>query len=209
MAKIRSGILGNLRGKVSGVVGSQWKDVNYVREYVKPANPNTAAQQLQRGLMAACVAFAKPLVGPVFNTFTDQFIKSMSGFNFFIKKNIALFDETPDYPAVKVTEGKLSPISGLGVTYADGTGVTVLTWDENLGNNGLGDDKLSWGLYDKSTGIWYFSDGPVNRDSEIDQQTIITGLTATNLQFYCYVGQLVAARLTLISNSVHVVCTAP
>jgi hypothetical protein len=207
MARIRSGILGNIRGKVAGVVGSQFKDINYVREYVKPANPNSAGQQVQRGLMSGCVAFAKPLVGPVFNEYTDKFQKSMSGFNYFIKRNIKEFVETPDLSNVLMTEGKLSPISALAATYNDSDGELAITWSPNLGNNGIASDTTMWACYDKSTGIWTFPDATPNRGDEGDTEIIAEDLIYSNLNVYAFCAQFVGAILFIISNSVHCVPT--
>src|SRR5690606_2396552 len=101
MGKIRSGILSRVSGKVAGVVGGNWKNVAYLREYVVPANPNTAAQAAQRAKFSACVAFAKPLVGPIFQAYTDKFQKNMSGYNAFIKSNISLFP-APTWTQIKI-----------------------------------------------------------------------------------------------------------
>lgn len=209
MAKLRAGILGNIRGKVAGVVGSQWKDKNYVREYVKPANPNTAAQIVQRTLMQGAVAFAKNLVGPVFNAYTDRFQKSMSGFNYFIKKNITEFVAVPTWTDIVLTEGKLSSVLCTAPTYDNGNGEAVINWAENLGNNGADDDKVSWAIYDKSTGLFYFSDGEIDRDAQFDSQTLPTGLTATNLYCWTYVAQYKGTLVDLIGNSTVLVMAAP
>lgn len=40
-----------------------WKGINFVREHVVPANPNTALQQTQRGYMTACVAAIHAALG--------------------------------------------------------------------------------------------------------------------------------------------------
>ena len=209
MAIIRSGVLGNTRGKVSGVVGSQWKDKNYLREYVKPANPNTAAQQVQRGLMTLCVAFAKTLVGPIFNAYTDKFQKSMSGYNAFIKANIALFTAVPTYASVLISQGKLSPVAGLASTYDTGIGNLVLTWDENLGNNGAADDKVYWVAYNKVTLQWYFADAEVTRTTETDNQMIGSGLTATDFIVYALVAKYSGTVVSMISDSDYAAVTVP
>jgi len=209
MAIIRSGVLGNTRGKVGGVVGGQFKDVNYIREYVKPANPNTAAQIVQRDKMRDVVAFAKPLVGQIFNALTDKFQKHMSGFNFFIKRSIAEFDGTPDYGSLKITEGKLSPVKTLAVTYNTADGETILTYVKNLGNNGADDDSITWAIYDQSTGIWYFADAPTARVDETDTQTLPTGLIATNLNAYMIVYQLIGSIVDMIADSVFDLGVAP
>jgi hypothetical protein len=209
MARLRSGILGNIRGKVAGVVGGQWKDVNYIREYVKPANPNSAAQQTQRTKMSDCVAFAKTLVGPIFNVFTDKFQKSMSGFNAFVKANIAVFDGTPDYSAIKVTEGKLSPITAFVVTYNTADGDLIAAWTANNGNNGEDTDGVYLACYDESTGLWYFSIAMEQRSVETKTDVLPTGLTAGNLHCYAVISQYSGVILDLVADSVYDLVEVP
>jgi len=91
MAKIKAGILSKVSGKVAGVVGSTWKGQNYLRELVKPANPNTPLQREQRGKMASVVACARHFTGDVFRPYLDKFLKRMSGYNWFVRENIAKF----------------------------------------------------------------------------------------------------------------------
>lgn len=91
MAKIKAGILSKVSGKVAGVVGATWKGQNYLRELVKPSNPNTPLQQAQRGKMAAVVRCARSFSGDVFKPYLDKFLKNMSGYNWFCKENIAKF----------------------------------------------------------------------------------------------------------------------
>lgn len=197
MGVLRSGILGNVRGKVAGVVGSQWKDKNYIREYVKPANPNTAAQQSQRTAMSDVVAFSKALVGPVFNAYTDKFQKSMSGFNAFIKSNIAHFDGDVDYTAVLLTEGKLSNVISTNSEYDATPDNFVFTFTTNYGNNGSATDKVFGALHDTSTGKWYFPAAEVARSSLELTIPAEADLVIGNLQSWIwtikYAGTLVAA----------------
>lgn len=95
MAKIKAGILSKVSGKVAGVVGGTWKGTNYLRELVKPANPNTPLQQAQRGKMSFVVKTARQLVGDVLNPYLNKFCKTMSGYNWFCKENIAKASGTP------------------------------------------------------------------------------------------------------------------
>jgi hypothetical protein len=209
MARLRSGILGNIRGKVSGVVGGQYKDKNYLREYVKPANPNTAAQQTQRGLLADAVAFCKPLVGPIFNAYYDKFLKSYSGFNAFIKKNIDEFPEPPDAANIVLCEGKLSTISNLSCTYNAGTGAVAISWAANPGNNGANTDKIFWAIRDQGTGIWYFADGERERSDLGDTQTLPAGLTVLDLDIWVLAAQYTGSLVTMLSNSYHADVAVP
>lgn len=94
MAKIKAGILSKVSGKVAGVVGSTWKGQNYLRELVKPSNPNTPLQQAQRSQMRAVVACARLFTGDVFKPYLDKFLKNMSGYNWFVKNNIKKFSGT-------------------------------------------------------------------------------------------------------------------
>lgn len=91
MAKIKAGILSKVSGKVAGVVGATWKGQNYLRELVKPSNPNTPLQQAQRSQMAAVVKCARAFSGDVFKPYLDKFLKTMSGYNWFVKENIKKF----------------------------------------------------------------------------------------------------------------------
>lgn len=207
MGKILSGILSPVSGKISGVVGGTWKDVAYLRGYVKPANPNTAAQQTQRTKFSDAVEFAKPLVGQIFNQYTDKFIKSMSGFNFFIKRNIDEFDGSPVWANLKITEGPLSPALMATAIYDDPD--VDITWTANKGNNGADDDKCFFLVYDKSSGLFRFASGETNRSIQADMLSFGAGLTATDLQVYLLTAQYVDNVLTIISNSSHMQCSTP
>jgi len=109
MAKIRAGILSKVQGKVGGVVGATWKGKNYLREHVKPSNPNTPAQQLQRGKMSVAVKGASFFLGGVLTRFTNKFVKDMSAYNWFVKQNIALkASQSTDLNAFKLCFGNLA-----------------------------------------------------------------------------------------------------
>ena len=204
MAKLRSGILGQVRGKVAGVVGGQWKDVNYVREFVKPANPNTAAQQTQRGKFGDCVAFAKPLVGPIFNVYTDIFFKGMSGFNAFIKSNIQHFTAVPDLPSVKVTEGKLY-MGVVTITAASAAGNQVdFTWGVATGNNGADDDKIFAVAYNTMTGATAFMAAEDERDQGAVGSSISIGISVADLiHVFLFAIKKSGTVVTMVSDSHH------
>jgi hypothetical protein len=209
MAKLRSGILGQMRGKVAGVVGGQWKNVSYIREYVLPANPNTALQQAQRSKMADVVAFAKPLVGPIFNAYTDRFLKGMSGFNYFIKQNIAEFDGSPTYANIVITEGKLSPIITTSAVYVSGSGQMQVTWSTNYGNNGEATDQCYGAAYHVPTGVWYAAPLEVDRSTLNHLYFLPTGLSAMDFEVYTFAAKYQNTLVSMLSNSDHVQGTEP
>ena len=199
MGKILSGILSKVSGKVAGVVGGSWKDVAYLRAYVKPANPNTAAQQTQRTKFSDCVDVAKPLVGQIFNTYTDKFQKSMSGFNFFIKRNIDVFDGSPDYADIKVTEGPLSAISVTSAVLASNT--VTISFSENNGNNGLDTDAVFGLVIHKPSGLVFFASAEGVRTDETQDIVVNAGMGASDLHSYMITAQYVSGVLLMIANS--------
>jgi hypothetical protein len=144
MAKISSGILGPVSGKVSGVVGGSWRGVPYIRGYAKPGYSNTDAQALQRAKMAYIVAAAKPFVGRVFNPYYDKFLSKRSGFNQFISQNIQGSGALADVTSVVVTDGALYPGSGVAgrIPVED---VFTITWGVETGVDGaLSDTAIAW-----------------------------------------------------------------
>jgi hypothetical protein len=205
VSKLQTGILGGPKGKVGGVVGFRWKDKDCIRGYAIPANPNTTAQQTQRGLMKNCVAFAKLLVGQVFNKYTDKFIRSMSGFNYFVKANIKVFDGTTDYSAIKVTEGQL--YAPEAVTATLGVGSVTVAFNENLGNNGAATDKVYAVCFDETTGIMYFPAAEVARSVKAIVITVPGNVSAADLHVWCLSSRYVRTLVEMISNSVYSVVT--
>jgi len=112
MAKIKSGILSKVQGKVAGVVGATWKGQNYLRELVKPGNPNTPAQQLQRGKMSVAVKASRTFLAPVLSPFVGKFVKNMSAYNWFVKQNIASGEsEVRDIKDLMLSFGSMTPPS--------------------------------------------------------------------------------------------------
>jgi len=199
MGKILAGILSGVSGKVAGVVGGKWKDVNYLRAYVKPANPNTEDQQIQRSLFGSAVAFAKLLVGQIFNVYTDKFLKSMSGFNYFIKHNIEYFTDPITYQSIKITEGKLF-FGGVSAAIYAGSDVTV-AYSDAYGSNGNGTDLITGVLHNKAIGKFYFPESEGTRDGGAMTFSPGSGLSAANLVVYIFAAQLVDEVLIMISDS--------
>jgi hypothetical protein len=201
MGKILSGILSGVSGKVAGVVGGKWKTVDYLRAYVIPANPNSTDQQTQRNLFKGCVEFAKNLVGQVFNAYTDKFLKSMSGFNFFIKRNIDYFTAVPEWASLKITEGKLF-FGGISNAVYD-TDTVLISFSDSLGNNGATDDKVFAFVYDSGTGLFFFADAEVDRVTGAISVDVVESMTVANLKVYAFAAKYDGTVVELISNSAY------
>lgn len=90
MGKIYQGILGKVSGKVGSVVGSSWKGIATLRIYNNVvANPRTAGQIAQRSAFKQFAQLAKSLLTGLIKPYWDKKALRMSGFNSFIKVNLA------------------------------------------------------------------------------------------------------------------------
>lgn len=114
MARIKSGILSNVSGKVGNVVGGTWKGINYLRGM--PAgvrNPNSTLQFSQRLKFSLMVRFLQPVTEFIRVGYKAQAVK-MTAFNAAFSYNFhnALSGDSPDYkieyPRVMLSRGNLA-----------------------------------------------------------------------------------------------------
>lgn len=209
MGVILNGILGGFSGKVGPVVGGKWKDVDYMRSYVKPANPNTENQQAVRGKFSQLVATARLLLSSILQPFWDPFISNMSGFNKFISVNYPLSTSEGILQASSlVSQGTLETLHTNTSTYNTGTGFVDTTFDDTIQGNGLATDVVVHVIYNISTGqVWIETNSSDRTTGEASTQ-IPTGLTATNLIAYVFAFRGTGSEL-VVSDSIGDVCAAP
>ena len=140
MAKVLGGLLGGFSGKVGGLVGGRWKNIQYARGYVKPANPNTEGQQYYRARFKEMAMFAIGILGSVLNEYMSSMVRSMSAFNWFIKRNTPAKMVDFDPTLVVMTEGQLYPAAIGNISYI-GDSLSV-AFSTAIGNNGLTTDLV-------------------------------------------------------------------
>lgn len=83
-------------GKLANaLVYSVWKGINYARQYVIPANPQTAAQTTQRGYLTSALALWHDVVNALsaldkasLNRGATVIGKVMSGFNLYVRNYV-------------------------------------------------------------------------------------------------------------------------
>lgn len=95
MAKLTAPLLSlSASGKFADtLVCFTWKGINVMRQWVKPANPQTADQVAQRATMTGCVAawryyFTGAAVRTGWGRLALQLADTMSGFNAFIRNAV-------------------------------------------------------------------------------------------------------------------------
>lgn len=174
---ITQGILGGFSGKVGPVVGGKWKDIDYMRGYVIPANPNTTGQQEVRAKFAALVASAKQLLPSLLQVYWDPFYSNMSGFNAWLSANYAETNTAGKIDAsCKMALGTLEPAHGISSAVISGTTLTV-TFDGTIQGNGLTTDLIKAVVYNALTGNLNFVNSSETRNGSPAVLTVPSGLT--------------------------------
>jgi hypothetical protein len=161
---LHNGILGKGTKKIGNIVGANWKNRNYVRSYVIPANPNSDLQKAQRARFAANVEFVKGILGQIIQPYVDPFQRAMSGYNYFIKQNIMNFEDPLVYTGISVTWGQLYKPSFVSAIWnSTPTYHCDLTWGTELGQNGKATDSVYAAVWDYHLKLWFFPTAAVAR----------------------------------------------
>lgn len=127
MAKLVAPLMSfGARGKLGGsLVYSAWKGINTARQLVTPANPRSAAQVAQRGLLSVIVtAWRSTEVSQAVRTGWNKAAqltgRALSGFNLFASQLVKLVAEDPD----------ASFVSAVASSVVGGVKFTMLNLDD-------------------------------------------------------------------------------
>lgn len=185
MSKIVGGILGRPSGKIGGIVfgsaRSRTGKAVTARTKVSPSNPNSPAQQQQRGLFKRALDIVRGFGPDVYQVDFNRSIGQLAGFQSLmsvILNNVVNDDEfspPPDLPL-----GNLHFPSSLTIVGGVGSGEINISFSEELGDNGTLADKVVVICYavDEETAVQYSDDvGAHTRDDGSDSFSL-TGLTA-------------------------------
>lgn len=200
-----AGLIGDVKNKIGNVVAFKWKDINAVRSYVIPSNPNSPDQQIQRARMAASVDIARQLLGDLLQPYWDPFYSSMSGFNAWIKQNIMLLTAgTYNLNTTCImSKGTLLGIQALAAVYTTGTGAVDYTWTDNTnGSTGLATDLFVAVVCTSAGTVELVKVTANTREDEASSVTVSTGLTAATLLCFGFFVQGSGASLTVSDSSV-------
>ncbi len=132
MKIVWSPLVASASGTAADAVAASWKGIQYIRKWVCPANPKSAAQVLVRESLARCVTLWRSLLSDAkawLDTYGVDY--RMSGFNVFISKNrvleqaAGLLKPMPDNPHVP------APSTLAFATGAGESGDIDVTWVDN------------------------------------------------------------------------------
>ena len=167
MGVIRQGILGGFSGKVANVVGSSWKGIAVLKSLpLSVANPKTVGQQAQRGAMTQIVEASRILLASLIQPYWNPFAQRMSGYNMFVKENIATFTTAgfTTFADFFSTRGSLLNVEVSSATADASDQAVTVNWTNNAGTaDALGTDEAVVTYYNETQDYWKVSAGAATR----------------------------------------------
>lgn len=144
MAVLQGGIFSRPRGKVGGIVfgAARTRQGKLVtsRLLVPPSNPNTSAQQAQRGIFSYAMDIVRRIGSTVYRTDWNRAIGQLPGFqslqSIFMKQTSSAGDVSLVTP---INLGILEPLLSLVVDKTDDSTISV-GWSDTVSGNGTAAD---------------------------------------------------------------------
>lgn len=181
MGKIKQGILGGYSGKVGPTTGSSWKGINIVKSRpVSVAYPGTAAQVSQTSKMTGIVAFSKLILSVWIKPLWDRFAVQSSGYNQFVKANIANFVDGnfPLATSLVMSQGAMRENACTAVP-ANPFSSCAVTWDNDAISDPLAlSTDIAYVLIITATGLLVGSSSEATRAAETATVTFDATLPA-------------------------------
>lgn len=190
MAKIRSGILGGISGKIGNIVGGRWRGIDYIR--TKPANvknPNTEAQQRHRMRFTLITQFLKKAKAVVKVGFRNQ-AKNKTARNVALAYNIktAIKGTFPDLELdleeIVLSDGGLPGVQEASMD-ASVPGQVTLSWaSDTSASNASESDGAFLLLYNPIKDEAVYNMFGASRGDESHEQSIPTQWEADEIAGY-------------------------
>ncbi len=170
MARLKEGILGPVTGSVGTIVGSSWKDIDYIRIKSSGHKGEPSQAQLDNQLKFSLVInFISTMDGLLAQTFT-KYAVDMSESNAAFSYNFrnAITGTSPgfsiDYAKALVSRGDLANASGVAATITNK--ILHFTWTDNSGlGMAAGTDKAVLVAYCKNYNLTVYSIGAAVRSA--------------------------------------------
>lgn len=153
MAQFSQGVNGAFSGKVGSVVGSSWRDIDYMRGLPKKSSkPATAKQLVVREKFSLLMQFLLVIKAVIDQGFKNQNTGRATTLNLAFTANKDAFTGTDTAPELDFSKIILSKGSGVvkatGSQIAlDGDSIVKVSWDVITGNAQALEDKATIVLY--------------------------------------------------------------
>lgn len=147
MSKIRGGIFGDPSGTTNNVVFGRGRDrqgkVATARKYVVPTNPNTAAQQIQRGKFSDALQVVRDFGPSFYQSDWDRSVQQLPGFQSLMSIICNNMDSSDTFTSPPNTPlGTLHFPTTFTVVGGTSAGEVDVDWTAELGSDGTTADVV-------------------------------------------------------------------
>lgn len=208
MGTIRKGANGGFSGKAGSVVGSSWRDIDYIRGLPKlSGKPATQRQLEQRARFQTAVNFLQSAKSVLNLGFRTQKTGRATGYNIGLQKLLAEAitgvypDFGVDYAKVTISAGGLGSAIGPAMNSTQPATIEV-TWAPSVnGLNAFADDQAKILMYNEAKNQFILNDTEVLRSEGVYE----TELPAVNSgdQIHAWIF-FIDRNNALTSNSMYV-----
>jgi hypothetical protein len=193
MGTIRNGGNGAFSGKAGSFIGSNWRDINYIKGLPRISNkPKTQKQLEQQAKFALAVRFLRPVKVQVEAGFSKVKQGHTTSYNLALKQilNNAITGTYPDYeidyPHVAFSQGPISGIADIAILPE--TEMLVMSWSTRvIKANSFMSDEVHFLVYEPESSDYVI--GPPNivrsaQTAEIEMPSDWAGKTV-HVFVYC------------------------
>lgn len=192
MGRIKQGANGGFSGKAGSVIGSSWKEIEYIKGRPKKSNKAPTQRQLeQQAKFSLAVKFLKPIKDLLNFTCSSLREGRAMGFNMALKQVLAQAvlgdypDYAIDYAAVKLAYGPLAIAKGSVV--AEAGGILKVSWVTQPNKyNAFADDLITVLIYDPETNIYTHGLDNITRSEGEMLITLENNMIGQNLFVYFF-----------------------
>ncbi|WP_256009127.1 DUF6266 family protein [Desertivirga xinjiangensis] len=173
MGIIKKGANGGFSGKAGSVVGSSWKDIDYIKGLPKKSSKPASQSQLeQQARFALAVKVLQPITSLLSEGFKGQNSGKATGYNMALQHFLshaitgAYPAFTVDYKNMLISKGSLTKPAS--VTLAADAGSLTITWSVLLSKYGaFSDDEAIVLVYNPAKNIYLPAEGSTRADGEL------------------------------------------
>lgn len=191
MAIVQNTLIGKTKQSVGGTTFTTWKGRNVLKsKAIAVANPQTAAQTLQRNKFSACVALWVLMKAAISLSFA-RIAGNITPANRFSKLNVTGFSgtskdySTADYSSLVVSVGDLGGLTSNSLN--DGGGFTIESSFDYVPNESkaLASDKFRMVYFNSTLGTVLFDDVPAVSGTNTIVSKVVASAPAT-FQVYVF-----------------------
>lgn len=202
MGTIRNGANGGFSGKAGSIIGSSWRDINYIKGLPKRSKkPKTEKQLGQQSRFRMAIRFLLPVKDYINVGFNDLKQGRRTGFNVAITKLLerAMTGLVIDYSLVEFARGPISVPAA--VVVSPETGKLVISWAiDVLKASGNSDDELIVLVYEAGSNDYVVGPPSALRSAGTVDVVMPSDWSGLSVHVYVY---FISKNKDRVSNSIY------